>query len=285
MGIVQTLLSQLAKNIVYIVSDPIFIVLVILIIVMYKRETRETKDKAYRNQLESTAIKDIFRGVVIGAITSLILTSLGICIPITKGMLILIPITIGIVLINPKWGCFSYVIPIAYGIKVVGKLFKKDLTWFDFSYDEMIVLVGILHIIEGFLVTIYGHENSKVTPLYREGRLVPGYVLKKYWPIPLMVFQYSGSVVSLVPAYAVLGYADITFEHNPKKKCRIMGMVLVGYGSVITYLGYLVSQGMLSVLVVIVIMPMLHEGIFLINHKMIGQNGWFRRPKEVGRRG
>ncbi|MEG0012902.1 MAG: hypothetical protein RSG75_07265 [Cellulosilyticaceae bacterium] len=268
MGSVQTLLLKLAMNIVYIVSDPIFIVLAILMIVMYRREAKETKDKVYRNQLERTAIKDIFRGVIIGAIMSLVLTSLGICIPITKGMLILIPITIGLVIINPKWGCFSYVIPIAYGVQVVGRLFQKDLTWLDLHYDEMIILIGILHIIEGLLVITYGHENSREVPLYREGRLVSGYVLKKYWPIPLMVFQYGGSVVSLIPMYAMLGYADITFGQNPRSKSRRMGMILVLYGSIITGLGYLTQRGMISILVVIMVMPILHEGMFLVNDRV-----------------
>lgn len=273
MGNVQTLLLKLAMNIVYIVSDPIFIVLAILMVVMYRREAKETKDKAYRNQLERTAIKDIFRGVIIGAIMSLVLTSLGICIPITKGMLILIPITIGLVLVNPKWGCFSYVIPIAYGVQVVGRLLQKDFAWLDLHYDEMIILIGILHIIEGLLVRTYGHENSREVPLYSEGRLVSGYVLKKYWPIPLMVFQYGGSVVSLIPMYAMLGYADITFGQNPRRKSRAMGIVLVGYGSMITMLGYLTRWGVVSILVVIVVMPILHEGIFWVNNRLIARWG------------
>lgn len=269
MGSVQTLLLKLVTNIVYIVSDPIFIVLAILMIVMYQREAKDTKDRAYKNLLERMAVKDIFRGVIVGAVVSLILTSLGICIPITKGMFVLIPITIGLVIINPKWGCFSYVIPIAYGIQVVGRLFQKDLTWLSLYYDQMIILIGILHIIEGVLVAVYGHENCKKVPLYKEGKLVSGYVLKKYWPIPLMVFQYSGSVVSLIPVYAMLGYADVTLGYNPRSKSRGMGMILVLYGSVITVLGYLTQRGVLSVFLVMLLMPMLHEGMFLVNHGVV----------------
>lgn len=270
MGSVQTILLELATNIVNIVSDPIFIVLAILIIYMYKREVRDSKDTHYKNKVERTAVKDLFRGVIIGASVSLILTDIGISIPITKGMLILIPITIGLVFINPKWGCFSYVLPIAYGIQVVSRVFQKDLSFINLNYEKMIILIGVLHIIEGLLVGAYGHENSRATPLYKDGKLIQGHILRKYWLIPLMIFQYGRSTVTLLPIYAVLGYADVALVNNPNKKSKTTGAILVMYGISITFLGYLTQREIISVLLVILLMPILHESMFLINYKEIG---------------
>lgn len=267
---VRTILLEIATNIVYIVSDPIFIVLAILIIYMYKREVKDSKDNIYKNEVERTAVKDIFRGVIIGAVVSLILTYFGVRVPITKGMLILIPITVMLVFIEPKWGCFSYVIPVAYAIWTVGKLFGKELTWVDLDYEHLIILIGVLHIIEGCLVGLHGHENSKKAPLYQGNGLVSGYVLRKYWPVPLLVFEYQGSGLILIPIYAMLAYADIAVNKKPKAKARAMGSILVTYGVITTSLGYFAAQEILPVFFVVLLMPMLHESMFLVNQKDIG---------------
>ncbi|MGL6174194.1 MAG: hypothetical protein ACRC1P_06245 [Cellulosilyticaceae bacterium] len=266
---VQIILLEIGTNIINIASDPIFVLLAILIIYMYKREVKDTKDLIYKNEVERTAIKDILRGLVVGSIVSLILTSLGICIPITKGMLILIPITVLLVFVNPKWGCFSYVIPITYAIYEVGKLLGQDLVWFDLHYNEMVVLIGVLHIIEGVLVGAYGYENSQKVPLYRERYITSGYIFRKYWPIPLLVFEYTNTQIIMVPIYAMLGYVDMTLLKNPKFKPRVMGCILSLYGMIIASLGYLTIKSAINIGIVIAIMPILHESMFLINSDKI----------------
>lgn len=266
MGAVQTIVLEIAKNFIYSVSDPIFIGLVILILYMYKRQTKDTKDKAYKYRVEASAIKDILRGTIIGSIASVVLTSLGVKIQVSTGMLILIPITILLVAFNPKLGCFSYVIPLAYVCYQTGNWLGINFTWLKLPYDQMIILIGVLHIIEGFLVVSYGHENSAKIPLYKDNHLVVGYSLNKYWPVPLTVFQYSSGVTILVPIYALLGYGDVAIGESPSSKSRKMGAILVLYGIIITIGGYFVISGVISKGIVLLMMPVLHESMFLINH-------------------
>lgn len=269
MNNVQNILLEIGTNIINIASDPIFVILAILIIYMYKRGVKDTKDLIYKNEVERTAIKDILRGLVVGSIVSLILTSLEIYIPITKGMLILIPITIILVCINPKWGCFSYVIPITYVIYEIGKLIGQNLDWFDLHYSKMTILIGVLHIVEGILVGIYGYENSQKVPMYREKHITSGYIFRKYWPIPLLVFKYTSNQITIVPIYAMLGYVDMTLLKNPKFKPRVMGSILGIYGIIIVSLGYLVIKQVINIGVVMIIMPILHEVMFLVNNDKI----------------
>ena len=84
--------------------------------------------------------------------------------------------------------------------------------------------------------------------------------------MPLTVFEYSSGITSLVPIYALLGYGDVAIGELPRSKSRKMGAILVLYGLIITIGGYFVISGVIAKGIILLIMPVLHESMFLINH-------------------
>ncbi len=57
-------------------------------------------------------------------------------------------------------------------------------------------LVAILHLVEALLILVHGHRDA--TPVYvrrQDGRVVGGFALQKFWPMPfiaLIAFRLSG---------------------------------------------------------------------------------------------
>lgn len=261
MGIVQYVGKELIKNIIYVFIDPYFYLTSFLILYMYKRTLEDTLDK---KQIRNSAILDILRGMSIGIIFSTLFLAKNKWIVLEGKMFILIPIALLLFWISPKWCCFSYVIPVAYGLYCLSKFFGKTSEWLYLSYPSFIELIGLLHIIEGILVFSFGKENAIQDIIYEEGKLKRIYILQKYWPVPLFIFILMGKFKWLAPLYGMLGYRDVCSIRTPKEKSRFSGSILMLYGVGMMFLGWLVTKGSIPVLLAMCIMPLSHESTFIL---------------------
>ncbi|MGL4345584.1 MAG: hypothetical protein ACRCTE_10325 [Cellulosilyticaceae bacterium] len=261
---VRYIFDYLSRTIILIASDPLFIGVSLLIIYMYKRIAKQVNKRSYRYKMEYTAVKDIMRGVAIGCFLSLALDVLDVRIPLDGNFVGLIPVAIVLILINPKWGCFSYVVPVAYVLYGV-------LSWVGFKvpfeiemYKQLILLVGVLHIVEGILVIGCGAENTYEEPVQVGNRLIKGKKMTKYWPVPLIVFRQVGGDMTPLILYAFLGYGDIALGNNEKQKSHLTGSIVLLYGVLVTLIGIYGLHKNIFLPGVMMIMPMMHELIFKI---------------------
>ncbi|OOB77471.1 MAG: hypothetical protein BEN19_01905 [Epulopiscium sp. Nuni2H_MBin003] len=238
------------NNLYLVVFDAIFLIIAILIVYMYKRENETW---------EITGVKDVYRGTILGILFSSIMSVGGINIKLTFGMLLLIPLTLLMTSVNPKWGCYSYVIPFTYFLGEVLETFGYNITWFNLPYNQFIVLIGFLHLIEGILVMRYGSENTKEVPIFNGKNITKGYMMKKFWPIPLIIFS-----TDAMPIYAILGYMDIGYD--PQNKTGQMGKIILVYGLFIILLGILTQKQLMPLNLALLIMPIGHELMFLVNY-------------------
>ncbi len=238
--------------------DAVFLIIAILVVCMYKREN---------DKWEIIGIKDVIRGGVLGVLFSTIMSAIGISIELTFGMLLLIPLTVLLTSINPKWGCYAYVIPFAYVLGSIIEIFGYNITWLDLPYTDFITLIGFLHLVEGILVILYGGENTIDVPVYDGKNITTGYLMKKFWPVPLVIFA-GGTPENpvIIPLYAILGYIDVARSYQPKIKSIIMGRVILLYGISVILLGILALKGLISMPFALALMPIGHELMFVINY-------------------
>lgn len=265
---VHELLKTIGVGIIYVASDPIFLLTALLILYMYKREAYKIQNDNYLKKVSYTAVKDIVRGALIGIIVSSILTTAGISIPVDKGFILLIPIALLLMFINPKLGCFSYVVPLTYLIHCLLIVSKGSDRLFFMHYKELLFLVGTLHILEGILVGLYGHENALTMPIYENKRIVRAQFLKKFWVVPLLIFTTEGTKLMGIPIYAILCYSDICTYQLVMRKKQTMGVLLLIYGLLILGIAYGVTQGKIPLGMAMLMMPFFHESIFIIDQRV-----------------
>ncbi|OOB79192.1 MAG: hypothetical protein ATN34_02240 [Epulopiscium sp. Nele67-Bin002] len=250
----KELITTIFNNVYYVVFDSVFLIIAILVVFMYRKENPKW---------ELTGIKDVLRGTTLGIILSTIMSMCGISIQLTFGMMFLIPLTVLLTSFNPKWGCYAYVIPFTYAVTAIVEICGYNLPWLYLPYKEFIFLVGFLHLIEGILVMLYGSENTFEVPVYDGRTIITGHSMKKFWPVPLVIFTNG---MTIIPLYAILGYIDIAKNYSPQVKSAKMGAIILIYGIFILILATLVNVGILTIGLALIIMPIGHELMFLINY-------------------
>lgn len=182
----------------------------------------------------------------------------------TLGALLLIPISLIGGLIRPKYTCLAYVVPIIYLIDCVLHITKLRQTQL-MPYENFVILIGILHAIEGFLTTIYGANDYSEITSYNGNKIAGGYQLDKKWYVPLLFFNINGFYI---PVVAIVAYTDQTFTMKPQQKAKKMGLVIKIYACVVLLLGALTKYGYLPLLVTIFFTLILHELMFAINDQL-----------------
>lgn len=163
------------------VLHPIFWVVIALIAAQYSRAAR-VESNVYGQAVESPLsrlLTSVLLGVIAGFVASLILILVGVTVT-RAGVSFILPLAVFLMLIDQRFLCFSY----AGGLVALSNLI---FGWPEVGVTDIMILVAVLHLIEGLLIRTTGSHGS--IPLYmrtQEGRVVGGFVLQKFWPIPII---------------------------------------------------------------------------------------------------
>jgi hypothetical protein len=229
------------------VLHPIFWVIIAIIAGQYSRTARVEASIYGRpgGSLVSRLLTSILLGVVAGFIASLILIFIGVTIT-RAGVSFILPLAVFLMLIDRRFLCFSY----AGGLVALSSLI---FGWPEVGVTDIMILIAVLHLIESLLIRITGSHGA--LPLYmetQEGCVVGGFILQKFWPIPIIgmmlliphVSEMEGLANGLItmPDWwplikpgimlsdgrellfamfvlpAALGYGDFTLTENPKER-------------------------------------------------------------------
>ncbi len=176
--------------------------------------------------------------------------------------LIIVGVSLIVGRIQPKWTCLAYVMAGIYVIDalLVWSNLKSNLM--NLNYEKMIYLVGILHMLEGGLTFSFGGKQSIPIMAYRGEKVVGGYQSHQRWLMPLLFFKIKSFYV---PVIVSIVYANDSFTYTPKQKAKKMGLLIGSYGLLILYIANLVNDGRVSLTLGMFMMPLLHEGLFLMD--------------------
>lgn len=183
-------------------------------------------------------------------------------IPISWEFILIIIVSIIVNRIDGKLTCMAYVIAIIFIMDEILILSGLKSNYFQLAYIEMIVLVGVLHCIEGILTFSYGGNRNSAIMTYRGKKVAGGYQAYGRWFIPLLLFSINGFYVPIVAAVV---YLNESFVLTPKVKARRMGSWIFIYGLIVMSIGYFTSTGDLPLLLSILTMSILHEILFAID--------------------
>jgi hypothetical protein len=224
----------------------------------------------------------LFYGTVGGLLGSIVLTLVGVNIE-RMGFQYIWPLAIFLALINLRFLCFAY----AGGIVAVANAL---FGWPDVDVPQVLALVAALHVTESALIAISGRYGATPVIIKHGERLVGGFNLQNFWPLPLVVLATvamqssalpegvfhtpdwwpllplgieppAGSewVYVMMPVVAALGYADVVISSTPEQRRRQSAISLALYSLSLLAMALLAAKFAWLKLPAALLSPLGHE--------------------------
>lgn len=282
------LIWLIVKSVSLMILNPLMWLVVGFIVLQYKKNIeleREIIGKE-QNSLKDQTLDSVIYGFLTGILGSIIIVSLGITLD-NIGIEYVFPLAILLLLINPRYICFSY----AGGIVSIVSL----LTGFPkVNVAGLMAIVGILHLMESILIYVDGAVNS--IPIFVEqknGKIIGGYTMRKFWPIPFVALATTTAVTGgassinmpdwwpllgpssnikdimfmLLPVVAALGYGDIALTEMPQKRAKKSAIRLLAFSIVLILLSLIGSKYYIFKWIAAIFGPLAHEMLIIIGQK------------------
>ena len=294
------------KSVAFAIVSPSFAITLAMLGFMFYRKNKRTAimqqmiiGERINSPLELT-MSQLVLGIFAGALASLMLSYLGVMFGENSGIHIMFIFSVLLLFFNPRFICFSYSGALLGIFSIIMNIIKDPLSTiypnidmitkpFYIDIAALMTLVGVLHIVEGLLVLIDGDRGALPIFTNKEGKIMGGFALKRYWAIPiaiLLIFN-NGSVIGgesitapswwpivkgpltldilsiaiigIMPFYGVIGYNGVTFSKSKKEKSTSSGIGILLYGVILTVLAQLANKGFAWQLFVILFAPLGHE--------------------------
>lgn len=296
------------KTVSYAIVDPLHLLILIALGISFYFKNKKVSvmqklilGESINSPLELT-FSQLVLGIVAGAIGSVIITMLGINFKENSGIELLFIISILLIMIKPKFICFSYSSAILGGISIVTAIVTNIIggkAFIDVNILSLMTLVGVLHILEGFLVMIDGGRGTVPVFTTRTDKIVGGFAYNRYWAMPITILiltattMYSGgtteivtpnwwpiinskdtlallagSVMVFMPLYGIVGYNSVTFTKEKKRKPLISGIGILIYGVLLVIVSQIATFGIIGEIVVVIFAPLAHEFMLRVVNKI-----------------
>lgn len=288
------ILSGLAK----VLAHPLFYVALLLVMLQFRRQNG--MERRMFGVRSSSWIDQVLRSFLFGAggglLATLLLTTIGVVLsPIDLTYVWIV--ALALMLINVRYTCFAY----AGGLLSFVSLVLNALpTWtsgpawvLDIYGDlrnlhvaDLLALVAILHLVEAILVRVNGaYAPLPVFVPGKRGRLIGGFILQKFWVIPMAAFVVTGvpggvdmpswwplmslggiglgAGLQIVPVPAILGYSGAALSKTPAVTSKRTSRNLLLYSLVLLGLAIGGSYWTLFAWLAAVFCPVAHEWLIL----------------------
>lgn len=283
---------------------PILLTVVLFIVLgQYSRQARMEESlfgTSFSQPLRQMMLSLGF-GLVGGFVASMLMVSLGISLSEETGILFVWPVVLILMLFAPRFMCFAYgggivgiaaltlrglagLFPGLADVPLAGALMTVDL-------PALMALVGLLHLTESLLIFISGHLNASPVLIENpQGKMVGGFMLQRFWPLPLAALlalvvpqglPADGSVpmpqwwpllqpaleappgmevrLMLLPIVAALGYSDLAVSSTPRQKSRLSAKMLLAYSLILLALSIAAGRWRFLQLLPVLFAPLGHE--------------------------
>ncbi len=276
----------IAGELTAVLQNLLFWVVLFLVAFQYRRiaKARESLFGIRGNTVLRDTLTATWYGFIGGILGSILLVLTGINL---TGLAInyIWPLALFLMLINPRFLCFSY----AGGIVALSNLLLGVPA---VDVPQLMGLVAILHLVESLLIYFSGHAGA--SPMYMKkpsGRLVGGFTLQKFWPLPIVAVAFlpeasgltllpqmpdwwpliqsgNGFILGmsgvLFPFVAGLGYGDLALAHTPVEKSKLSARNLGIYSFVLLGLALLASRFQVFEYLAAVFAPLGHEIVIYV---------------------
>ncbi|WP_111621553.1 PDZ domain-containing protein [Paenibacillus pabuli] len=260
-------LTTLGEALLQLFIQPFYYIAVILIALVYHRQLLQER-KLFHVRLQSSitqTIRAVLGGIVIGVMVSIVSLFLGAHLTLSS-LICIWAATLFLALFRIRYLCFAYAagllgvlqfgLNMASGWQPAGWIGSVTEALRALDMPALLVLAAVLHIGEALMVRMQG--VSMASPLLFEGKrgkLVGGYQLQHFWPIPLLILVpvtggaelpwtaliSGGNGYMLVALPIMLGFGEVTQSMLPGKKVQISAKRLLLYGTGLLVLSLLAA--------------------------------------------
>ncbi|MBJ6360995.1 PDZ domain-containing protein [Paenibacillus sp. MAHUQ-46] len=275
-------------------QQPFYYIAVLLMVLQFLRQTR-TERKLFHVRLHVwplLLLRAMLLGLAVGACVSLL--SFGLGAAVTMQTIYWLWAVAGIlVLFRVRYLCFAYsagIIGILHSVagwlepQALGKAaapFVESLQSLDIP--GLLILIALLHLAEAWLVRLQSTELA--SPLFlagKRGKLIGGYQLQGYWPIPLLLLvpAQAGTGADAILPWApllggtalagswtmlgvpmVVGFSELTRSLLPEQRARQTAKALLYYSLILGAVAAVAAWWPPLTLVAALCALLLHEAI------------------------
>ncbi|MCG8401855.1 MAG: PDZ domain-containing protein [Firmicutes bacterium] len=291
-------------NIVRLMFEPLFWLVVLLVAVQYRR-INSVREHFYGVPLKpnwNEVVSASMFGLAGGVVGSVIMVLIGVTLT-GSGLYYILPLAFLLMLINIRFICFAY----AGGILALSNIL---FGFPEVNASQVLALVAVLHMVESVLILFGGHLGA-IPAYFRDGagRVVGGFTLQKFWPIPITALAFvvgveippeavdmpdwwpligpgveeaENVVYTLIPLAAALGYGDMAIAREPRRKSVMSAGYLALYSAVLLLLAVLSDASLLLAVAAALFSPLGHELIINIGRRVEMQDPPFYAPSPDG---
>ena len=240
-----------------------------------------------RNAQHVQLMNVMLYGIIVGLLASAVIVLLGIVVDY-KAVLVIWPLAILLMLFNLRFVSFAYAGAV---VCLASMLFG----WPEIDVSALVAFIAILHLAESVLIYLDGFRDSiPVLMEYKQFKPVGAYVMKKLWPVPLVIlvspeqWMVTGAggggmpdwwpvfrsqadatgVLMLFPIVVALSYSDITSVQLPRERTRESGFWMGVYSLIILIIATISSRIYWMKYVAVISMPVLHELLIAMARKL-----------------
>lgn len=286
-----------------IVTPPLIFLLISLLIILHIKNKKVVAMQkiilggSVNSSIELT-LSQLVLGIIGGCIGSIVLTGLGVVFNDNSGIWYLFVISILLAFLKPRLICFSYSGAILGFVGIIVKELSvvqpqlSNIVGINIDILYLSTFIGVFHIVEGLLVMLDGDRGAVPVFTNKDGKILGGYALKRYWVLPIAIMiavtmdnssssyvtesiqnpnwwpvikplsgiaLLASSVIYISPFYTMLGYSSVTFTRNKREKALSSGIHISIYGAILIVISQFAEVGVIGEMLVLAFMPFAHE--------------------------
>jgi len=292
------LLKYILRTVAYAMVNPTQLIILIALGFMFYGKNKKISvmqklslGESINSPLELT-LSQLALGIIAGAIGSLMIGFLGVMFSRNSGIEFIFIVSIMMLFVKKRFTCFSYSGAILGLISIILNLLSNKLgidPIININIMQLMTFVGVMHVVEGILVIFDGSRGAIPVFANIDNKIVGGFAYNRLWALPIAIFliygDISGAIVSSIdtptwwpiinrqetlmilattmisatPLYGALSYNSITFTKSKNKKPLIGGLIILGYGLILSLVSQLAVVGLFGEIFVVIFAPLAHE--------------------------
>ena len=286
LNVIADLLGSWGSAVLQLLTQPYYYMALIFIGLYYRRQV-VLERKLVHVKLHSwgkETWRTVWTGLIMGLVVSVAAILLGVSLSGTAVVIIWV-VSLLLLLVRVRYLCFAYSIGLIGILQFVVSFFPEGQSsgWFgdvmtslrEIDVPALLVLAALLHLAEALLVRWQGAKLA--TPMFLEGKrgkVVGGYQLQAFWPLPLFLLIPGGAGIEGLPWHpllggglglvslpVIIGFGEMTQSMLPRRKAaRTSGRLLL-YSIVLLGLSLLAAWWSPLMLLAALAAVTLHEGL------------------------
>ncbi|UKS26170.1 PDZ domain-containing protein [Paenibacillus sp. HWE-109] len=294
MDVLTQFLDRLLQAVGQLFVNPFYYIGILFIVLHYRKQIQMER-KLFHTRLHSL-LNETWRTILWGWIggigASVVMLFVGVSIE-ADVIILLWVLTAVLVLFRVRFICLAYAVGILGIAQVLLSWLPSEAIQEAFpvfkivagaDIPSLLVIVAVLHLLEGFLVGFQGARMA--SPLFLEGKrgqIVGAQQLQGFWPVPLFLLVplaggnsaglpwetlFGSNLASgwtLLAFPAMIGFTELTISKLPRRQARFSASMLYLYGLILFGAAMAAQYWSPIMLVAAVLSIGLHEGLIRYN--------------------